>query len=181
MKMPLNLFPIWIIEQYDLTKHAKDGWVHLKMQCTVWGLPQAGILANNCLCRKLALFGYYKCVNTPGLCYHEMRPITFMLILDDFGVKYVDKASVDHLIASINTMYSLTKDWMGDLYCNIKLGWDYKKRTVDILMSGYIQKKLQEYEHIHPKKNTALSVLTQAQTVWQQSPTASPRQRFQTS
>ncbi len=25
MKMPLNLFPIWIIKQYDLTKHAKDG------------------------------------------------------------------------------------------------------------------------------------------------------------
>ncbi len=31
MKMPLNLFPIWIIVQYDLTKHAKDRWVHLKM------------------------------------------------------------------------------------------------------------------------------------------------------
>ncbi len=29
MKMPLSLFPKWIIEQYDLTTHAKDGWVHL--------------------------------------------------------------------------------------------------------------------------------------------------------
>ncbi len=25
MKMPLSLFPSWIVEQYDLTKHAKDG------------------------------------------------------------------------------------------------------------------------------------------------------------
>jgi hypothetical protein len=48
--------------------------------------------------------------------------------------------------------YTLTKDWTGDLYCSIKLGWDYEKHTVDISMLGYIQKKLQEYEHIHPKK-----------------------------
>jgi hypothetical protein len=31
MKMPLSLFPIWIVEQYDLNTHAKDGWVHLEM------------------------------------------------------------------------------------------------------------------------------------------------------
>jgi hypothetical protein len=152
MKMQLSLFTGWIIEQYDLTKHAKDRWVHLKMRCPVWGLPQVGILANKCLCMKLAQFGYSKCVNTPNLWYHEMRPITFTLVMDDFGVKYIDKANVDHLIASIKKMYTLTKDWTGNLYCGIILRWDYKKRTVDILIPGYIQKKLQEYEHIHPKK-----------------------------
>jgi hypothetical protein len=41
---------------------------------------------------------------------------------------------------------------MGDLYCGIKSDWDYVKRTVDISMPGYIQKKLQEYEHAKPKK-----------------------------
>jgi hypothetical protein len=46
MKMPLALFPSWIFEQYDLKTHAKDGWVHLEMRPAVWGLPQAGILAN---------------------------------------------------------------------------------------------------------------------------------------
>ena len=46
MKMPLSLFSVWIIKQYDLKKHAKEGWVHLKMQRGIWGLPQAGILAN---------------------------------------------------------------------------------------------------------------------------------------
>jgi hypothetical protein len=35
------------------------------MRRAMWGLPQAGILANKCLRRKLAPFGYYKCVNTP--------------------------------------------------------------------------------------------------------------------
>ncbi len=46
MKMPLSLFPSWIVKQNDLKTHAKDGWVHLEMRHTVWGLLQAGILAN---------------------------------------------------------------------------------------------------------------------------------------
>jgi hypothetical protein len=101
MKMPLSLFLIWIVGQYDLNTHAKHGWVHLEMQCAVWGLPQAGILANKHLRRKLAPFGYHECVNTSSLWYHETRPITFTLVVNNFGVKYVNKADVDHLIASI--------------------------------------------------------------------------------
>ena len=46
MKMPLNLFPQWIIDQYGLNTHAVDGMIHIEMQKAVYGLPQAGILAN---------------------------------------------------------------------------------------------------------------------------------------
>jgi hypothetical protein len=140
MKMPLSLFPIWIVEQYDLNTHAKDGWVHLEMRRSVWGLPQAGILANKRLRRKLVPFGYYECVNTLGLWYHETRPITFTLVVDNFGVKYVNKADVDHLIASIKNTYTLTEDWTGNLYCGIQLKWDYDAQTVDISMPEYIKK-----------------------------------------
>jgi hypothetical protein len=122
------------------------------MRKAIWGLLQVGILANKHLRRKLALFGYYKCINTPGLWYHETCPIMFTLIVDDFGVKYVDKADVDHLIASIKMTYTLTKDWSGDLCCGIKLEWDYKNWTVDISMPGYIKEKLLVYGHVVPKK-----------------------------
>ncbi len=47
MKIPLTLFPEWIAEQYDLTRHAL--FVHLEMRRAVWGLPQVGIQANKCL------------------------------------------------------------------------------------------------------------------------------------
>ena len=112
----------------------------------VWGLPQAGILANKRLCRKP------KSINTPGLWRHETRDITFTLVVDNFGVKYVKKEDLDHLKASIKSTYMLTKDWVGNLYCGITLKWDYKNRHVDISMPGYIKKKLQEYGHIMPKK-----------------------------
>ncbi len=103
MKIPLALFPTWIVNQYDLSKHNKDGWVYLEMRRGVWGLPQAGILANKKLRQKLAPFGYHKCVETPGLWKHASRPLTFTLVVDDFGVKYESKEDVDQLIESIKS------------------------------------------------------------------------------
>ncbi len=151
MQIPLALFPIWIIEQYDLKKHTLNGFVHLEMRRAVWDLPQAGILANKRLRWKLAPFGYYECINKPGLWYHVSRPISFTLIADDFGVKYVGKEHADYLIASIKSTYKkLTEDWTGSLYCKIMLEWDYIGRTVGISMPGYIKKKLQEYKHLLP-------------------------------
>jgi hypothetical protein len=49
MKMPLTLFPEWIIEQYKLRMHTLNSFVYLEMRQAVWGLPQAGILANKLL------------------------------------------------------------------------------------------------------------------------------------
>jgi hypothetical protein len=109
----------------------------------VWGLPQAGILANKHLQRKLAPFGYSECVNTPGLWKHDTRPILFTLVVDDFGVKYVNRDNINHLIDSIKKTYTLTEDWTSNLYCGITLQWDYVNRHVDILMPNYIKKKLQ--------------------------------------
>ena len=47
--------------------------------------------------------------------------------------------------------YELTEDWSGDIYCGIKLKWDYKARTaVNLSMPGYIAKVLQKYKHCMP-------------------------------
>ncbi len=73
-----------------------------------------------------------------------------MLIVDDFGVKYKHQEDIDHLIVAIKTKYKLTKDWIGNLYCGIKLNWDYDKCTLDISMPGYIVKQLQRYKHASP-------------------------------
>ena len=94
--------------------------------------------------------GYYECKHTPGLWQHLTCPISFMLVVNDFGVKYIGKEHVDHLIKCIKEKYELTEDWSGDLYCGIKLHWDYNTRTVDISMPGYIKKLLQKYKHKMP-------------------------------
>ncbi len=69
--------------------------------------------------------GYYECKQMPGLWKHTSRPISFTLVVDDFGVKYTNQEDVKHLIGSLKKDYELTKDWDGNLYCRIKLKWDY--------------------------------------------------------
>ncbi len=141
--MPISLFPPWIVTQYNLLTKVVGGYVYLQMQKAVWGLPQAGILANKLLRKCLALHGYYKCKNTPGLWKHTSQPISFTFVVDDFGMKYEHKEDIDHLIEAIKTKYKLTEDCSGNLYCGIELNWDYNKRTLDISMPGYIVKQLQ--------------------------------------
>jgi hypothetical protein len=139
---------------------AYKGYTYLEMRQAVWGLPQAGILVNKRLQKKLAPFGYFKHVNTPGLWYHESHPISFTLVVDNFGVKYIYNDDVNHLVASIKATYKLTKDWSGNLYCGIVLSWDYVNQTVDILMPGYTKKKLQEYNHVQSKRTQTCPYLT---------------------
>jgi hypothetical protein len=152
MRIPIGMFPTWTIKQYDLSTKVVRGYVYLEMRCAVWGLPQAGILANKLLRKRLAPKGYYECKQTPGLWRHVTRPISFTLVVDDFGVKYTNKADVDHLIECLKKNYDLTQDWDGDLYCGIKLKWNYDKRTLDISMPGYIVKQLQKYKHDTPTR-----------------------------
>ena len=70
MKIPLALFTTWIIEQYNLNNHINNGMVYIEMRRAVWGLLQAGILANKKLRRKLEPHGYFEQEKTPGLWYH---------------------------------------------------------------------------------------------------------------
>jgi hypothetical protein len=91
MKMLLSRFPAEIIQKYNLNALAVDGWIYIEICKGMYGLKQAGLLANQLLQTGLATFGYYPVRHTPGLWLHQTRPISFTLIVDDFAVKYVDK------------------------------------------------------------------------------------------
>ena len=152
MRIPLKLLPEHTIEQYGLREKALDGMVYVEIRKCVYGLPQAGALANKLLKERLAPAGYYEVRHTPGLWKHVSRPIAFSLVVDDFGVKYVGKENADHLVSAITKYYPLSEDWKGELYCGISLKWDYDKRELDFGMPGYIKKALAKYLHEAPKK-----------------------------
>ena len=63
--------------------------------------PKAGILANKQLREKLEPAGYYEVAHTPGLWRHVTGPVQFLLVVDDFRVKYVGKENAKHLIHDI--------------------------------------------------------------------------------
>ncbi len=53
MRMPPDLFPDNIVDHYDLKQKAKNGFIYIQIQKGVYGLPQAGILANKLLKKRL--------------------------------------------------------------------------------------------------------------------------------
>jgi len=150
MKMPLNVFPDHIVQQYKLEQHAKDGFVYLEVRKAIYGLPQAGILANQLLRQRLRPHGYYEVPHTPGLWKHTTRPTQFTLTVDDFGVKYIKQDDADHLITALKKHYELDVDWDGKLYCGITLTWNYEQRYVDISMPKYVDNLLARFEHTPP-------------------------------
>ena len=116
----------------------------------IYGLPQSGKLVNGYLKEKLRPAGYYEVSHTPGLWKHISRPIEFTLVVDDFGVKYVGKEHVNHLITASKKDFKIGEDWTRGLYCGITLKWDYEHRIVEFSMPGYIKKVLQKYKHETP-------------------------------
>jgi hypothetical protein len=117
----------------------------------MYGLKQAVLLANQLLQTCLAPFGYYPACHTPGLWLHKTRPISFSLVVDDFAVKYVGNQHADHLRNALLKTYKLTTDWSGTVYSDMTLKWNYKHRTCDISMPGYVSNVLSNFQHDTPK------------------------------
>jgi hypothetical protein len=67
MKMLLSRFTEEIVQKYNLNALAVDGWVYIEIRKGMYGLKQAGLLANELLQTRLAPFGYYPACHTPGL------------------------------------------------------------------------------------------------------------------
>jgi hypothetical protein len=150
MKMLLSQFPEEMVQKYNHSTLAVDGWVNIEIIKGMYGLKQAGLLANQLLQTRLAPFGYYPARHTPGLWLHRTRPISFSLVVDDFTVKYVGKQHADHLRSALLKTYDLTTDWSGTVYSGMTLKWDYKYRTRDISMPGYVSNVFSKFQHDAP-------------------------------
>ena len=114
----------------------------------MYRLPQAGLLAQELLEQCLAKKGYLQSKTCPGLGKHVWRPITFSLIVDDFGVKYFGKEHADHLIQVLQMDYEIFIDWTGSQHGGLTIDWDYSGREVHLSMPGYVDKALQRFQHV---------------------------------
>jgi hypothetical protein len=116
----------------------------------MYGLPQAGIIAQELLEEHLRKAGYTQSKITPGYWKHTWCPISFTLVVDDFGVKYIGKEHVHHLLQVLRQDYKIEKDWEGTryrMYLGITLDWDYTKRKVHLSMPSYVENALARFGH----------------------------------
>jgi hypothetical protein len=147
MKMRLSRFPEEIIQKYNLNALAVNSWLYIEIRKGMYGLKQAGLVANQLLQTSLAPFGYYPARHTPRLWLQKTRPIYFTLVVHDFVVKYTGKQHAEHLRKTILQTYELTTDWTATVYSGMTLKWYYDKRTCDISMPGYVSNAVSKFQH----------------------------------
>jgi hypothetical protein len=135
-----------------LEEKIHDGYVYAEVRKGMYGLPQAGKLANDRLRKFLAPAGYVPCTVTPGLWRHQHSNLMFSLVVDDFGIRYTNRDDVEQLLAVLQKEYKCTIDWEGNRYVGLTLVWDYGKGTCNISMPGYIQRAILRFEHPDPGK-----------------------------
>ena len=104
----------------------------------MYRLPQAGKIANDKLKLHLAKFGYEPASITSGLWRHQTLPLQFSLVVDDFGIKYERQEDITHILDALKTIYKISEEWDGKLYCGLNLEWDYDKREVLVSMPNYV-------------------------------------------
>jgi hypothetical protein len=148
IQIKLTDIPDKVIKEYKLREIAtKNGSIFIRAKRGMYGLPQAGLLANKLLKKRLNKHRYQQSKWVPELWKHDTRPIQFTLVVNDFGVKSVGEEHAQHLKNALKEHNKLTCNWTGKRYIGITLDWDYNKCQIHLSMPNYTQKALKQFQH----------------------------------
>ncbi len=118
----------------------------------MYGLPQAGIIAQELLTEIHAKHGYHQSKIFPGLWMHETRPTTFTLVVDNFTIIIMIKNNMDHIINVPKKKYTITVDREATNYISLTIEWDYENDKVHMHMLRYLAKAMTHFKHETPTK-----------------------------
>jgi hypothetical protein len=153
VRIPVRVLSKRILDLYKLHDKIHNGHVYCKVKKGMYGLPQAGKLANDDLLQYLAPHGFVPCDHTAGLWKDTNSDLMFSLVVDDFGVRYTAKKDIERLITILQGKYKTTIDWTGSRYIGMQIDWDYENGTADISMPGYVERALQRFTHPIPSRH----------------------------
>ena len=158
MRVNMSDIPVSIQEKFDVAKFMNGSgdkaWVMVEVFTSMYGLPQAGMLAKQDLTKLLAKHGYAECENTPCLFKHNVRSIMFTLVVDDFGIKIHNKADAEHLFDALREKYRITIDWTGSSYLGITVKHHKAQRRLSISMPGYVAEAARQFKVTAKDKRT---------------------------
>jgi hypothetical protein len=153
MRIKLSDIPDEIIDEYKLRELVdEDGYVYCENTKGMYGLPQAGIIAQDLLAERLAKHGYHQSKIVPGLWTHVTRSTTFTLVVDDFAIKVLSEDDENHIINALKQDYIITVDRDATKYIGLTIEWDYQNGKVHIHMPGYLDKAMTRFNHKPPLK-----------------------------
>lgn len=154
IKLKTKEVPQEIIDKYKLQDFIYNDHILLEIITGMYGLSQAGRIAQEQLILKLAESGYSMVDNVKCLFIHETKPTMFTLTVDDFGVKYNSEEDLQHLIKSLEKIYKIKINLKGDKYLGMNLTWNYEERTVQIALNGYINKLMSQHPQFKKQAST---------------------------
>jgi hypothetical protein len=93
-----------------------DGHIYAEVRKGMYGLPQAGKLANDRMRNFLEPHGCIPSDVTPGLWKHMDSDLMFTLVVDDFGVRYTNKNDVERLLTVLKKEYKLGRSSLYPAY-----------------------------------------------------------------
>ena len=135
-----------IVTEYNLNEYCTDGYVYFEVVKGMYGLPQAGLLAQQRLVAHLAKSDYIQSSVVPCLFRHPTNGVTFVLVVDDFGVKFTNPEGQEHFLTTLRNLYSITVDAKGSQYLGMAIEHDKKLQTITISMPGYIARVLERFK-----------------------------------
>ncbi len=111
MRLKLVDIPEEIIEEYKLREIVTDeSYVYCEIRKWMYGLPQAGLIAQELLEQQLSKVGYSQSKIIPGLWTHETRQTCFTLVVNIFAIKFTKMENAQHLIEALKQDYTITID-----------------------------------------------------------------------
>jgi hypothetical protein len=126
----------------------------------MYGLPQAGLIAQELLEQQLSNVGYSQSKIIPGLWTHETRQTCFTLVVNNFAVKFTKMGDAQHLIEALKQNYMITINWGAIKYIGLTFDWDYNKGQVHVHMPGYLDKVFLTFKHVAPSKKKTHPIST---------------------
>lgn len=137
-----NQIPNSTWNKYNLENLAHNNCVMARLDKTIPGLPQSGILAQQALVAHLSQHEYT--LHAGCEITHATRKIQATLVVDDFGIKYTNEDDLTHLIDTLQLKYAITIDRTGSQYVGLTLDWTYDgpDRKVQLSMPHVIPKLL---------------------------------------
>ena len=147
LRIPRKFIPDDVMAQYNLEPFVSDGAILFEVLKGMYGLPQAGLLAQQRLIKHLATSGYHEDPFVPCLFKHVSNGVTFTLVVDDFGVKFHRRPSAEHLITCLEELYEVKVNWTGQKYLGLNIDLDRVGRSVTLSMPGYVRKVLERFAH----------------------------------
>jgi hypothetical protein len=106
----------------------------------MYSLLQSSLLGNDLLEEQLSNEGYFQSKIVPRFWKHKTKKIQYVLVVDDFGIKYINRNDLDCLIATLEKHNDVAVNLKGKEFIKIELDSDNGNGKVHLSMKPYLQK-----------------------------------------